>query len=76
MSTSFEELYFSMVDAADRAVQMIDSGAAIVGRNILIQAMLNAEDAYAAQTKVSDEVYPEPLCQKAPTASEPYRSGS
>ena len=53
--TTYKELYFSMVDAADKAVHMIDSGDAIVGRNILIQALLNAEDAYASQPEICSE---------------------
>lgn len=52
---TYKELYFSMVDAADKAVHMIDSGDAIVGRNILIQALLNAEDAYASQPEICSE---------------------
>lgn len=58
---TYKELYFSMVEAADRAVRMIDNDAAIVGRNILIQAMLNAEDVYAAQEKIMDET----VCEAA-----------
>ena len=52
---TYENLYHLMVDAADKAVSILEGGDTTTARNILIQALMNAEDAYASQETVPDE---------------------
>ena len=53
---TYENLYHLMVDAADKAVSILEGGGdTTTARNILIQALMNAEDAYASQETVPDE---------------------